>query len=97
LYNGGITRNGFILGAFMGLASGGISSMIQTQLMILNRKNMRWISYNTISWTIVFALGWAISWDKDVAGLASGAAAILIGVGISLAIFLSNNPDIEFS
>jgi len=96
IYNASVDT-GFILGGALGVVSGAISSGIQTQLMKLNRNNFRWITFSTLCWGISFALGWSIGWEGEILELALGAATLLVSVGLSMVIFLSTNPDIEFS
>lgn len=87
-----------VIGGINGLIAGGISSLSQNQVMRNEKNGSRWFFYSSISWAIIFSIGWLIGWMPG-SGMALAFAIIFIMLtsGISLAIFLNNTPQIEFS
>jgi uncharacterized membrane protein YuzA (DUF378 family) len=95
LINSGINTP-FIIGAINGGIAGATSSTIQNRIMGNSRYGTNWLTYSSISWLIVFAIGWAIGWEPSTSNLALASVFMLIGSGIGLWIFLNNTPQIEF-
>lgn len=87
-----------VLGAVTGALAGGTSSFVQNRLMGNFRHGASWFIYSTISWAVIFAIGWAIGWWADQGtDIALAGAFLIIATGISLAVFLNRTPQIEFS
>ena len=87
-----------IIGAINGLLAGGISSLAQNKLMSNKKYGMRWFLYNSISWALIFAIGWLIGWSPmNTTLIALAAGFLMVATGISLVVFLRQTPQIEFS
>ena len=97
-YYGAVT-SGFWIGAIIGLVGGLLSGLIQNSLMTKYRTNSRWVIFSAISWSGIFAIGWAISWAMNSEyGSGFGALLIILGSGVALSMFLGSiEVDIEFS
>jgi hypothetical protein len=87
-----------IIGAINGLLAGGISSLVQNKLMRNKKYGMRWFFYNSLSWAIIFAIGWLIGWSPmNTTLIALAGGFLMVATGISLVVFLRQTPQIEFS
>ena len=87
-----------VLGAVTGALAGGTSSFVQNRLMGNFRHGASWFIYSTISWAVIFAIGWTIGWWANRGmDIALAGAFLIIATGISLAVFLNRTPQIEFS
>jgi len=64
-----------------------------------NKKyGMRWFFYNSVSWAIIFAIGWLIGWSPmNTTLIALAGGFLMVATGISLVVFLRQTPQIEFS
>lgn len=97
LMNSGLNEP-FVIGLINGAIAGGISSSFQNKVMENNRYSTNWLIYSSVSWTIIFAITWTIGWQTTNAlELATAGGFLIIASGVSLAIFLNNTPQIEFS
>ena len=97
IINSGINGS-FVIGLINGSIAGGFSSLAQNRIMGNNRYGMNWFVYSVISWAIIFSIGWVIGWDAvSMVRIASAGGFLVIASGIGLAIFLYNNPKVEFS
>lgn len=100
---GGILRDtginsSIIIGAIVGGVAGGLSSLLQNGIMHNSKYSSKWFVFSLISWAIIYGIGWTISWGiGGTIGLASAAVFLMVGSGIALVSFLSQNPQIEFS
>ena len=94
-----VVTSGFWIGAIIGLVGGLLSGLIQNSLMTKYRTNSRWVIFSAISWSGIFAIGWAISWAMNSEyGSGFGALLIILGSGVALSMFLGSiEVDIEFS
>ena len=87
-----------VIGLITGAIAGGFSSLSQNKVMSNKKYGTNWFVYSAISWAIIFAVGWIIAWQAvDIIRLAVAGGFLMIASGISLAIFLNNTPQLEFS
>ena len=87
-----------IIGAINGLLAGGIGSLAQNKLMSNKKYGLRWFFYNSLSWAIIFAIGWLIGWSPmNTTLIALAGGFLMVATGISLVVFLRQTPQIEFS
>lgn len=97
LINSGVNEP-IVIGLVTGAIAGGFSSLSQNKVMGNNKYGTNWFIYSAISWAIIFAIGWTIGWNTaDAIKLATSGGFLVIASGVSLAIFLNNTPQIEFS
>lgn len=90
--------DGFAVGALLGGIAGLVSSSVQVKLMNQSRKISSWVTYNSLSWAVVYAIGWQIGWKENINAFAFGALFIMVGAGIALAMYLNYfQQDLEFS
>ncbi len=87
----------WLIGAIIGGISGVTSSLLQNSVMRNRRYSSRWLLYSTITWLVLFSIGWAIGWKpQDAVALALAAVLMIVGSGVGLALFLKQTPEIEF-
>lgn len=87
---------GMVLGATMGALAGAVSSLIQNLFMKSEEEKRGWVLYSAVSWCLVWAIGAGIGWSiSGTVGLAITGALIMIGSGVSLALYLPRT-HIEF-
>lgn len=87
---------GFILGGLLGVFAGAISSLAQDLFMTSKELKQKWFVYSFVSWGIICAFGWGISWAIHTSlGTAIGAAIVVIASGFALSLFFGNST-IEF-
>lgn len=97
LINAGINIP-ILIGMINGAIAGGISSGGQNRVMQNQKYGLRWLFFSIVSWAAIFSIGWIIGWKPESGtDLALAAIFLMIASGISLAIFLNNTPQIEFS
>lgn len=97
LINAGINIP-ILIGMINGAIAGGISSGGQNRVMQNQKYGLRWLFFSIGSWAAIFSIGWIIGWKPESGtDLALAAIFLMIASGISLAIFLNNTPQIEFS
>lgn len=97
LLNAGI-NDPIVIGMANGALAGGISSGGQNMVMKNKNQGTRWLVYSIVSWGIIFSIGWIIGWRPESGTeMAMATIFLLAASGISLAVFLNNTPQIEFS
>ena len=97
LLNAGIDSP-IVIGMTNGALAGGISSGGQNVVMKNKKQGTNWLVYSTVSWAIIFSIGWIIGWRPESGTqMALAAIFLLIASGVSIAIFLNSTPQIEFS
>lgn len=87
-----------LLGLIAGLVAGSVSSALQSKLLTTRHVSSRWRRFSILSWGIIFAIGWALSWGvPGDSSMALAALVIMVLSGVSLVFFMNKNQDIEFS
>ncbi|MBX3049096.1 MAG: hypothetical protein KIT46_02195 [Anaerolineales bacterium] len=93
-----IIVDGFSTGAIVGGVMGLVAGYTQTLLMSRERSVSTWVTYNSLSSAIIYAVGWQIGWGYDASKFAAGAFFVMLGAGLALVVFLNNfQQDLEFS
>lgn len=89
---------GLFIGAIIGGSAGALASLGQNLFLRNQGSGSKWFIWNTLSWAIVWGIGWYISWLSAATVLdnATGAAFMIITLGIILSTLLYTSPSIEF-
>ena len=97
LLNQGYIRDAALVGAVTGILAGVVSGWGQSPLLRSGAGKTKWLWYSVVSYALIWAVGWLLSWGiGDEPGTAAAAAFIMVASGIALALFLKNSPEVEF-
>jgi hypothetical protein len=97
----GMLDNGYLVGVVIGAYAGGLASLGQN---IIGRNHglaTKWFVWNTISWALIWGLGWVIAWNLDsfigyIVALALATTVMLLSTGVTTILFLRLSPEFEF-
>jgi hypothetical protein len=98
------SSDAFLVGLLMGAFSGAFTSIAQGTF-VFNKKShnygnvlSKWIIYHILSWSIIWGLGWMVSWHSySTQSLALGFVVIMILSGGLFAAFLNFMGNIDYA